>query len=338
MEDRPMTSTSASIPGPVSCSYLASLLGDQMIATATEATAWILLEHAGPWGVEPLPDAGFRPEVTAEIARRMAGTGVRVQLIAPPPGAEPGAAYVAGDAHDGRGAWLRRIPLGSPEDVLDLDFESISAGQRPAGTVVDEPFYIVCANDRNDPCCGRSGPPILDALAPMVGSRVRRTPHVGGHKYAGIVVAFPHGTFYGRLEPGSARETVAAHDQGHILLDKYRGRSAFGHAEQAAEYFLRREKGFTGVGDVHRAGLERPLPGGGGYEATFLAAGARWVVTVAGDQQRPPRRQSCADEEDTIPPAWRLVGITRADEREPVSGQADSVVAQRPAGLSPVAP
>lgn len=313
------------------CSYLASLLGDEMIATATEASAWVLVEHAGPWGSAPLTDSGLPPAAGAELARRTAATGVRVQLVSPPEGSPPAATYLAGDPHTlvgdphtlagdphtlagdphtGSGAWLRRLPTAAIDDVLDLDFAEIAAGIPTAGAPVEAPLYLVCANDRNDPCCGRTGPPIHAALTARLGDRARRTPHVGGHKYAGIVVAFPHVYFYGRLEPGSAVAVAAAHEDGHIILDKYRGRSCYGHGEQAAEYFLRREFGLTGVHDVRRVAPERALDADSS-ETVFAAAGETYAVRVIHGEQQPARLQSCADDSPTVPPSWRLGGILR---------------------------
>jgi Sucrase/ferredoxin-like len=296
------------------CSYLASLLGEEMIATATEASAWVLVEHAGPWGAQPLTDSGLPPATVAELARRTAATGVRVQLVSPPEGVPPAASYLAGDPHTAGGAWLRRLPTAAIDDILDLDFAEIAAGLPAAGTPVDRPLYLVCANDRNDPCCGRTGPPILAALTAQFGDRARRTPHVGGHKYAGIVVAFPHVYFYGRLEPGSAVAVVAAHEDGHIILDKYRGRSSYGHGEQAAEYFLRRELGLTGVRDIRRVAPERSI-GPDSSETVFAASDETYAVRVIHGEQRPARLQSCADHSPTVPPSWQLGGIVRGTGR-----------------------
>jgi hypothetical protein len=70
---------------------------------------------------------------------------------------------------------------------------------------------------------------------------------VGGDRFAGNVVVFPHGLYYGHVEPEEAAEIVRASELGEVWLKRYRGRSCHGRAVQAAEYFVRAESGRMGM-------------------------------------------------------------------------------------------
>jgi len=257
-----------------SCAYLAGLLGDSLVGTANETAAWILLEHAGPWGKDALADSGLGVGLVAEIKRRMAATGARVQLVAPPPDTSPSWLYLAADPGCGQEPWLAQMACSSPDDVLRLDFAGLVAGIAPPGAQpVTGPLYAVCANEMSDPCCGRAGPPVLAAATSLVGSRCRKTAHLGGHKYAANMMVFPPGLCFGRLGPLSVLDVIAAAEDGQIHLGQYRGRAAYRSPDQAAEHFLRVE------------------------------------VLVHAEQQQPPRLQSCTDRAATVPVAWVCDGI-----------------------------
>src|SRR5215469_7117822 len=116
-----------------SCSYLAGLLGDSLTGTANETAAWILLEHAGPWGKDALADSGLPANLVAETKRRTAATGARVQLVSPPPGLSPSWMYLVSDPPNGRQPWLARLGCTSPDDVLRIDFAALVSGVAPAG-------------------------------------------------------------------------------------------------------------------------------------------------------------------------------------------------------------
>jgi hypothetical protein len=295
-----------------SCSYLAGLLGDQLVGTANETAAWILLEHAGPWGKNALQDSDLDRDLLAEIERRMSVTGARVQLISPSPGERPQWMYLAADplppATAGPG--LARLRCSTPSDVLRIDFGALVAGAMPTGAqVVTRPLYLICANEVSDPCCGRTGPPTFAAVAGLVRARGRRTTHLGGHKYAANMMVFPPGLCYGRLGPASVPDVVHSAEDGRVHLGQYRGRPAYRLADQAAEHFLRVSLGLTGVSDVT---LVAPAADGRGAARFAVAGGGRYDVTVSAEKRDPPRLQSCSDDRPTVPVVWSCAGVEPA--------------------------
>jgi len=287
-----------------SCSYLAGLLGDQLVGTANETAAWILLEHAGPWGKNALRDSDLERDLLAEIERRMSATGARVQLIAPPPGRRPQWTYLAADPiPPSAGApWLVRLPGADPAEVLRIDFAALVAGTVPDGAVtVPEPLYLVCANDMSDPCCGRTGPPTFAAVSELVGDRSRRTTHLGGHKYAANMMVFPPGLCYGRLAPGLVADVVRSAEDGQVHLGQYRGRPAYPLVDQAAEHFLRLALGLTRIADVR---LVAPGDTAGRPTRFAVTDGRAFDVQVSAEKRDPPRLQSCSDGSPTVPVVW----------------------------------
>ena len=54
---------------------------------------------------------------------------------------------------------------------------------------------------------------------------MRATSHVGGHKYAGNVIVYPEGVWYGYVRPDDAGRIVREHlARGRFVTDLLRGR------------------------------------------------------------------------------------------------------------------
>ena len=147
-----------------------------------------------------------------------------------------------------------------PADLLDLDLRAL-VGRRFAdvGTPYDRPLSLVCTHGKHDPCCARHGAPLFRALDEM--PDVWECTHIGGDRFAGNLVSFPHGFYFGRVTPEAGPRVVHAYARGEIVLEYFRGRSAYSPAVQAAEDQIRRTFGLTGVDDlllVRHVGRERP--------------------------------------------------------------------------------
>lgn len=89
---------------------------------------------------------------------------------------------------------------------------------------------FVCVHAERDPRCGRCGPPLVAALreaaaaAGLADVRVLATSHVGGHKYAGNVIVYPEGVWYGYVEPDDAPRLVGEHlVGGRVVTELLRG-------------------------------------------------------------------------------------------------------------------
>ena len=91
---------------------------------------------------------------------------------------------------------------------------------------------FVCVHAARDMRSGVAGPPLAEAFQATLKARglsaqatVRRTSHVGGHKYAGNVLIFPSGDWYGYVTPGDVVRIVDQHiGAGEIVRGLWRGR------------------------------------------------------------------------------------------------------------------
>jgi hypothetical protein len=85
---------------------------------------------------------------------------------------------------------------------------------------------------------------------------VWQSTHVGGDRFAGNVVVFPHGLYYGRVDPADTAGLVAAQASGSLDLDRYRGRAGHSCQVQAAEHAIRESEGLLGIDDLSLVGSE----------------------------------------------------------------------------------
>ncbi|WP_137294013.1 sucrase ferredoxin [Nocardioides dongxiaopingii] len=149
-----------------------------------------------------------------------------------------------------------------------------------------EPLLLVCTHGRRDVCCAERGRPVAAALAERWPVETWETTHLGGHRFAATLVAFPSGVVLGRLDPASAVAAVEALRAGRMPLDHARGRAGWPARAQHADLALRRRHGWTGLDDVRLLATD-------GDEVSLATPSGELTVAV---DARPgePRRQSCA--------------------------------------------
>ena len=202
--------------------------------------------------------------------------------------------------------------LADYDDLLSLDVKRLNGG---APTIQGLPMrevrelFTVCTNGRHDPCCAKHGVPFYQALVEQVGeNKVWQTTHIGGHRMAATMIAFPQGIVYGHLDPADAEAVAINQRGGSLLTHKYRGRGAYpGHqlAEEAhqaacaAEAHLRDSQRLYALDALH---LSEVLPADGDrYIVTFARAdGQRHSLEVATELST-PRPTSCGDEPAPMP-------------------------------------
>lgn len=107
-------------------------------------------------------------------------------------------------------------------------------GGRPSAVVpavaLPGRHVFVCVHGRRDDRCGCWGPPIVAALREACAEAgidvpVRATSHVGGHKYAGNLIVYPEGVWYGYVRPADAQRLVHEHlAAGRLVPELLRGR------------------------------------------------------------------------------------------------------------------
>jgi hypothetical protein len=289
------------------CSVRSELIGAPMFGTASTVRSWLLVEHGGPWGVHALDDARMRSATRAALREAQDRFDVRVLLIrrtSEPP--LPDRRVTCFAVRSGPGApWLERAELGGLDDVPDVDVEGLSRGESAGMTRVAEPLFVVCTHGRHDPCCAERGRPLARALARSEAEATWEGSHVGGDRFAGNLVAFPHGMYFGRLAPQDAASVTMAYRRGRIDLAHYRGRSCYATSVQAAEHLFRVDQGLDGVDDVRPVGAVRR---DGLIVVTLVARAQSYRVTIERSREE-PRVLTCHDTEPFAAPAHRLVAI-----------------------------
>ncbi len=288
----------------------ASLGRDEPVAgSASTVRAFLLVENAGPWGVDALRDARLPTEVKEGLRARSAAARVRILLIrrhragtpADSP-AGPGLRVFAAYA-DPVAPWLETTTLSAPERLLDLDLAALGRGRSPGLTPSTEPVLCVCTHGRHDACCAELGRPTATALAAALPEHTWEVSHIGGDRFAANVLVLPDGLYYGRVSAADAPRLAVTHLDGRLDLDLLRGRSGFGFAVQVAEVALRREVGETRTGAVR---LVSTVRSGADTTVRMTVAGAAYDVVVRRTEDGPPHRLTCRATRDEPAPSYEI--------------------------------
>lgn len=259
------------------CSSVSEASGEPLRATASRYRFWLLVEQPGPWGHDALAESGLPSEIGVALREAGRRLGIRVLLIKRRDRSlVPRRCYLAYTGS--RERRVRYMEVDEPADVLELDLPDLVRRRfEGVGTAVDEPLYLVCTHGKHDPCCARRGAPLFRAIEHV--ESAWECTHVGGDRFAGNLVCFPHGMYFGRVPAAEAPRVVAAYADGRVALQHYRGRSAFSPPVQAAEQEVRSRLGIEGVDDLELRGHRR-LPGRR-HRVEFAGAdGARHMVEV----------------------------------------------------------
>ncbi|QIG45470.1 sucrase ferredoxin [Nocardioides anomalus] len=265
---------------------------ESMAGTASQVRAFLLVEHPGPWGVDALTDARMPDGIGPELRARTKALRIKAALIRRPGGASrrtEGVRVFAAYA-DPTAPRLETTVLDDLAQVHDLDLDALAAGRELGLERHDEPVIAVCTHGRHDTCCAERGRPVAAGLAEAFPDETWESSHVGGDRFAANVVVLPHGLYYGRLQPDTARGMARLLRAGEVDLDHLRGRSAYATAVQAAEIALRRwtdERRLDGVRFVSRDVDEART------DAVFAIEDRQYAVTVVSTRSEALQQLTC---------------------------------------------
>ena len=255
---------------------------EPMAGTAPEDGAWLFVEEPGPWGRKAVAESRLPEDVRAFLDGL---EGVRVQLVRRHGGVSGRGVRVFA-AHLATTPRVWTTVLDDVRDLPALDVAGLRAGT-PDLTPYDAPLWLVCTNGRRDRCCAETGRPIAAALAARWPEETWETTHLGGHRFAGTLLALPSGVALGRLDAGSAVAACKELEAGRIRFDTVRGRAGLSAAAQVAELHLRAALELDGLDAVRVRSVD-------GDTVLLTAGDEDWAVEV-GRTRTEPRRQSCAD-------------------------------------------
>lgn len=269
------------------CSLASRRDAEPMAGTAPQEASYLCLEYAGSWGHQALAESRLPVAVREGLADV---PGVKVLLIRRHGGySGPGVRVFA--ARVGDDPWIETTALHRAEEVLDLDLAGLGEGRRPGLTAYDELLWLVCTNGGRDRCCAQIGRPITSAVAARWPHETWETTHLGGHRFAGTMLALPSGVCLGRLDHESAVTACREIEAGRHPRDHSRGRAGLPPAAQVAELAVLGEA----PAPLDRIRVEA-VDGG---TVTGTVDGRAWAVDVA-EEPGPDRRQSCG--EDRVKP------------------------------------
>lgn len=214
--------------------------------TAVASRAFLLLEVPLPW-----PNDIGDHRAVASAATDIAALGARVQGVVPPREDADQAQAVLYACEDGpfRG-YTRRDAC--------LDAEDLAAGIRSFADapVADDGVrdLLVCTHGARDRCCGAMGTSLAMNVANREGLRVRRTSHLGGHRFAPTAVLFPEGTAWAWLDDALLDAILTRAGDAAAVLPHYRGSTALrAPAVQVVEGAVFAEVGWDWL-DASRSG------------------------------------------------------------------------------------
>jgi hypothetical protein len=298
------------IPGRPRCSGESLAREEELFATASLVTSWILFEQSGAWGPDALVDSGF-PESARPLTDAAGRFGIRTLLIRRRTAEDrPPVVFLASSGGAQRPPWMVSGSFTDPAQLADLDIEGLAEGRMPDfGQPVKDPVYLVCTHGRHDICCADKGRPFYRAMSELWPDRTWEVSHIGGDRFAGNLLVLPRGDYFGRLEPDDAENLVAEYEAGRLDLAHHRGRSIQPRLVQAAEAFLRGSRSLTGFDELEQ--LDYVRIDHDHAEVVFRdldQATHRVLVAVRSDH--PPAYLTCRADEMGQPMAYVLESIT----------------------------
>jgi hypothetical protein len=229
----------------VRCADLSEAAGESLAATATTAQNWLLVEVRGTWPRDVAEDGALLDgdERAAADAWLSDVPSSRLLFIRRPGRAR--AARLAFVVRAGeRDTEVRRIELGVTARLGDVDLVN-------GGDAVETSLVLVCGHGSRDACCALRGTAVYGALESSLGTdALWLSSHQGGHRFAANVLVLPGGVQLGRVSPADAPRVVGEALAGTILLEHYRGRTAYTVRQQAAERAVREERGLVSLSDI----------------------------------------------------------------------------------------
>ncbi|WP_236077573.1 sucrase ferredoxin [Rhodococcus sp. P1Y] len=236
------------------CSNAARERGDSLPGSGSRGLRWFLLEVDGPWGHSAFLNSHktLDPALGLRIARHVESADMRLLAIR-----RPGRAR-------GEGRWRWAIvdsrvgstsihwgEVDAPADVLDVPLDGSS------GTSSNVPIVAVCTHGLHDKCCAVRGRQVIPALTDRYADLTWECSHLGGDRFAGTMIVFPEGLYYGNVDESDAPSIVDAHRRGLVEPQFLRGRSSLSAEVQVAQDHARRMLGDNRIDTLHPISTHR---------------------------------------------------------------------------------
>lgn len=219
------------------CAPWTAAQGIDPIGSATTFDRLVTVEVPGPWPA----DAGDLEWITPlDIP-----SGVRVQAIVAESGRADGSVLLT--RWERTAARLSGIDCLVTADEVPDALAALVAGDTPDAEITDAPDEVlVCSHGARDRCCGGPGTRLaIEVRAALPDVRIRRTSHLGGHRFAPTALTLPDGRMWAFLDAevlaGIVRRDVAPGE----AREFYRGNVALDPWAQVVEGAVLEERGWS---------------------------------------------------------------------------------------------
>lgn len=220
----------------VLCSDGARLRGDALAGTGSRGMRWLLVEVDGAWGHSAFLDSPsvLDRELGYAIVRRAEAADMRTLAIRRP-GRARGEGRLRWAVVDSRPGFdsIRWGEAADPLELLTIPLDGST------GVASDIPIVAVCTHGRHDRCCAVRGRKVLPALMSRHPDITWECSHLGGDRFAGTMILFPQGMYYGNVDDADAADIVDRHLSGLVEPRFLRGRSSLPPEVQVAQVHAR---------------------------------------------------------------------------------------------------
>ena len=235
------------------CSEISLGAHESLVATATTAERWLLVEVPGSWPRDVSAVGALPAAAAGAVATWLEQTPGSRLLFIRRPGRSSAQSLVFVIRAAESSVEVRRIELEDTDELADVDLAR-------DGDRTDQQLVLVCGHGSRDTCCALRGTAVYGALAERLGDEeLWVSSHQGGHRFAANVLVLPSGLQFGRVDPAEAASVVVRALQGRIELDRYRGRTCYESMVQAAEWAVREARELEGVESLRLTGVEGPV-------------------------------------------------------------------------------
>lgn len=306
------------------CSAVTQRLDSRPGATAGSFDSVLLVARPLPWPRDVGDDPQLAPIVDAIHSGRAATGRTRLQAIVPddapeltlyrrPPGAFSEYARFEPEA-DARSAIDRALAL--------VEGEPAQPATAEGATDHDVVEILVCTHGRRDACCGSLGPAVHRQLTDIyAGSSdvrlVRRTSHLGGHRFAPTVAVMPSGTLWAWVDAELMQGIVEHTAPIEVATRHYRGSMGLDLPEiQALDAALLADHGWAWLARARTASVLERADGAALVQLDHTDGERRWTSTATVNRARNSPIPTCGvalDGTEKTQPEWTVGAIsTRA--------------------------
>jgi hypothetical protein len=267
-----------------------SALSEHLAGTAPHRVAWLVIEESGAWPRDALADSPMWE--LPSIATHAAQYNIGALLMRRDRIRRDDRQVFLANRHELR---MYRVP--NLTEILDWDWGAIADGRLPSGGASHPSLTLVCVHGTRDQCCAIEGRAVLRDFADA--PDIAECSHIGGHRFAPVVLHLPSGYLYGRVNAQDVQQILA----GEVVPTVLRGCTYDPAAMQVAEQWLRTNQHLSSPTLFTPGDLEVQ---GDRATATLSTETQTWEVHLR-SVETAPRAESCGST-PSVAQSWVVVG------------------------------